>query len=57
MKLEQNPKIYYLKNRDTRYIFFNEYLSIASGDFLLRFIFYMLFLSKYIKDVKSADPF
>lgn len=54
MKLEQNQKNLLFEKTEIPDIFFNEYLSIASGDFIKVYL-YMLFLSKYNKDVKIAD--
>lgn len=54
MRLEQNPKNLLFEKTEIPDIFFNEYLSIASGDFVKVYL-YMLFLSKYNKDVKIGD--
>lgn len=54
MKLEQNQKNLLFEKTEIPDIFFNEYLSMANGDFIKVYL-YMLFLSKYNKDVKIAD--
>jgi len=54
MKLEQNPKNLLFEKTEIPDIFFNEYLSMANGDFVKVYL-YMLFLSKYNKDVKIGD--
>lgn len=54
MKLEQNPKNLLFEKTEIPDIFFNEYLSMANGEFIKVYL-YMLFLSKYNKDVKIAD--
>ena len=46
MKLEQNQKNLLFEKTEIPDIFFNEYLSMANGDFVKVYL-YMLFLSKY----------
>ncbi len=54
MKLEQNDLSLLFSNTDIPDIFFSEYLSQASGDFIKVYL-YILFLSKYGKDIKIND--
>ena len=54
MKLEKNDLSLLFSNTDIPDIFFTEYLSQANGDFVKIYL-YLLFLSKYDKDVKIND--
>lgn len=54
MKLEQNDVSMLFSTTEVSDIFFTEYLSQASGDFVKVYL-YILFLSKYNKDVKLND--
>lgn len=54
MKLEQNDVSMIFSNTEISDIFFTEYLSQASGDFIKVYL-YILFLSKYGKDVRLND--
>ena len=54
MKLEQVDVSSLFSHTDIPDIFFSEYLSQASGDFIKVYL-YMLFLSKYDKDIKIND--
>lgn len=54
MKLEQADISSLFSNTEIPDIFFSEYLSQASGDFVKVYL-YMLFLSKYDKDIKIND--
>ena len=54
MKLEQNDKSMLFSYTELPDVFFSEYLSQASGDFIKVYL-YILFLSKYNKDVKITD--
>ena len=54
MKLESSDLSSLFSNTLIRDIFFSEYLSEASGDFIKVYL-YMLFLSKYDKDIKIND--
>lgn len=54
MKLEQNNQPLLFSTTQISDIFFTEYLSQASGDFIKVYL-YMLFLSKYNKEVKVTD--
>lgn len=54
MKLEQNDLSMIFSNTEISDVFFTEYLSQASGDFIKVYL-YILFLSKYNKDVKLND--
>ncbi len=54
MKLEQNDKSMLFSYTDLPDVFFTEYLSQAKGDYVKVYL-YMLFLSKYNKDVKITD--
>ena len=51
MKLEQNDESLLFSTTKIPDIFFSEYLSQASGDFIKVYL-YILFLSKYGKDIK-----
>lgn len=54
MKLEQNDKPLIFSNTEIADVFFTEYLSQASGDSIKVYL-YILFLSKYNKEVKLND--
>lgn len=54
MKLEQNDKYFLFSNTPIPDVFFTEYLSQSSGDFIKVYL-YLLFLSKYGKDIKITD--
>jgi DnaD/phage-associated family protein len=54
MKLEQNDKSLLFSSTELPDVFFSEYLSNAKGDYIKVYL-YMLFLSKYKKDVKIND--
>ncbi len=54
MKLEQNDLSMIFSTTEISDIFFTEYLSQASGDYIKVYL-YILFLSKYGKDVKLND--
>lgn len=54
MKLEQNELSMLFSSTNLPDVFFTEYLSEASGDFIKVYL-YMLFLSKYGKDIKLND--
>ena len=54
MKLEQNDESLLFSTTKIPDIFFSEYLSQASGDFIKVYL-YILFLSKYGKDIKIND--
>ena len=54
MKLESSDLSSLFSNTLIPDIFFSEYLSEASGDFIKVYL-YMLFLSKYDKDIKIND--
>lgn len=54
MKLEQNDLPLLFSNTELPDIFFTEYLSQANGDFIKIYL-YIVFLSKYGKDVKIND--
>lgn len=54
MKLEQNDNPLLFSHTELPDMFFTEYLSQASGDFIKIYL-YFLFLSKYCKDVKIND--
>lgn len=54
MKLEQNDEALLFSTTKIPDIFFSEYLSGASGDFIKVYL-YILFLSKYGKDIKIND--
>lgn len=54
MKLEQNDEKLLFSTTKIPDIFFSEYISQASGDFIKVYL-YILFLSKYNKDIKIND--
>ena len=54
MKLEQNDVPLLFSTTDLPDIFFTEYLSQASGDYIKVYL-YMIFLSKYGKEIKIND--
>ena len=54
MKLEQNDLPLLFSNTELPDIFFTEYLSQTNGDFIKVYL-YMIFLSKYGKDIKLND--
>ncbi len=54
MKLEQNDKSMLFSNTEIPDVFFSEYLSSANGDYIKVYL-YILFLSKYDKDIKIND--
>lgn len=54
MKLEQNDESSLFSTTKIPDIFFSEYLSQSSGDFIKVYL-YILFLSKYNKDIKVND--
>lgn len=54
MKLEQNDISLIFSQTNIPDVFFTEYLSQASGDFVKVYL-YLLFLSKYNKDIKIND--
>jgi len=54
MKLEQNDKSLLFSSTDIPDVFFTEYLSLADGNYVKVYL-YLLFLSKYNKDVKIND--
>lgn len=54
MKLEQNDKPLIFSNTEIADVFFTEYLSQAGGDSIKVYL-YILFLSKYNKEVKLND--
>lgn len=54
MKLEKSDVAPLFSNTDIPDIFFSEYLSQANGDYIKVYL-YMLFLSKYDKDIKVND--
>lgn len=54
MKLSQNDKFHLFSSTEIPDTFFTEYLPEASGDFI-KVYFYMLFLSKYNKEIKVND--
>ena len=54
MKLELNDKSILFTNTEIPDVFFTEYLSCAKGDYIKVYM-YILFLSKYDKDVKIND--
>lgn len=54
MRLEQSDTSSLFSNTQIPDIFFSEYLSGANGDFVKVYL-YMLFLSKYDKDIKVND--
>lgn len=54
MKLEQNDKSMLFSSTEIPDVFFTEYLSQANGDYIKVYL-YLLFLSKYDKDIKIND--
>jgi len=54
MRLEQNDKNILFETTEIPDVFFTEYLSMASGDFIKVYL-YMLFLSKYNRDIKINE--
>ncbi len=54
MKLELNDKSMLFSNTELPDVFFTEYLSTAKGDYVKVYL-YILFLSKYNKEVKITD--
>lgn len=54
MKLEQNEKNLLFSETNLPDVFFTEYLTQASGDYIKVYL-YIVFLSKYNKDVKIND--
>ena len=54
MKLEQNDSPLLFSNTQLPDIFFTEYLSQTNGDYIKVYL-YMIFLSKYGKDIKIND--
>lgn len=54
MKLEQNDLSMIFSTTEISDVFFTEYLSQASGDYIKVYL-YILFLSKYGKDIKLND--
>ena len=54
MKLEQNDSSILFSTTEISDIFFTEYLSQANGDYIKVYL-YILFLSKYGKDVRLND--
>jgi len=54
MKLEQNDKSILFSSTEIPDVFFTEYLSCANGDYIKVYL-YILFLSKYDKDIKVND--
>lgn len=54
MKLDQNDKSILFSNTDIPDVFFTEYLPCADGDYIKVYL-YILFLSKYDKDIKIND--
>ena len=54
MKLSRNEKSLLFSSTEIPDIFFTEYLPEANGDFV-KVYFYMLFLSKYNKEIKIND--
>lgn len=54
MKLEQNDSPMLFSNTELPDIFFTEYLSQTKGDYIKVYL-YIIFLSKYGKDVKITD--
>ena len=54
MKIEQKDTSFIFSTTSVPDIFFTEYLSCANGDFIKVYL-YMLFLSKYNKDIKIND--
>ena len=54
MKLEQNDKSLLFSSTEIPDVFFTEYLPSMNGDFI-KVYFYILFMSKFNKDVKIND--
>lgn len=54
MRLDQNDKDFLFSDTDIPDIFFTEYLSQSSGD-CIKVYLYLLFLSKFNKDIKLND--
>ena len=54
MKLEQNEETSLFSTTNIPDIFFSEYLSQSTGD-AIKVYLYILFLSKYGKDIKLND--
>ena len=54
MKLEQNEQPLIFSSTQISDIFFSEYLSELPGDYLKIYL-YMIFLSKYGKDIKLTN--
>lgn len=54
MKLEQSDESYLFSTTNIPDVFFSEYLSQSSGDFIKVYL-YILYLSKYNKDIKLND--
>ena len=54
MKLEQNDKSFLFTVTELPDVFITEYLSAAKGDYIKVYL-YLLFLSKYNKDIKLTD--
>lgn len=54
MKLEQSDSSLIFSTTSLPDVFFTEYLSYANGDYIKIYL-YMLFLSKYNKDIKVVD--
>ena len=54
MKLSQNEKSLLFSSTDIPDVFFTEYLPETKGDYV-KVYFYMLFLSKYNKEIKIND--
>lgn len=54
MKLESNAKSFIFSSTSIPDVFFTEYLSMANGNYVKVYL-YMLFLSKYGKDIKVND--
>ena len=54
MKLEQNEEASLFSTTKLPDVFFSEYLSQSSGDYIKVYL-YILFLSKYGKDIKTND--
>lgn len=54
MKLEKTEESMLFSSTEIPDVFFTEYLSLASGDFIKVYL-YLIFLSKYDKDIKLND--
>ena len=54
MKLEQNEKMLLFSETMIPDVFFSDYLSQLPGDYLKIYL-YIIFLSKYKKDIKVND--